>query len=317
MNLADTVHLPTAPPSLGTLLEWNPQPVPLLPIIGLTLAAVYGWGVLRMHRSGRGWPWWRTACFVSGCLLLVVVMGLAIEGYGHKVFSVWMFQHLTLSITIPPLLVLGSPGQLLLRASAHHGLGRLLLVAALAGLRSRTARTLLHPAVTIPVFLFSYYGLYFTPILDTVASVWFGHIGVEVFFLATGVLFIVPILSTGPLPIRQTNLGRLFDIFLEMPLHVFFGVVLMMATTPVLSMFTDPPAGWGIDPLMDQQTAGALAWSYGEPIAVVIVVVFAARWYRDETRGTSTGLLHAQRGEDEDREAYNNYLRQLHHRGSA
>lgn len=313
MVVADSVRVPEAPPTLGTLLGWYPQPIPLLPLLGLALAVLYCWGRLRLGsvRPSLPWPWWRTASFLFGCALLVAVTGLGIEGYGYELFSVWMFQHLTLSMAIPPLLVMGSPGSLLLRATPHRGLGRIVLIVALVGLRSRMARVLLHPAVTISLFLFSYYGLYLTSILDTVGSTWAGHTSVELFFLATGVLFIVPVLSTGPLPVRQSNLGRFFDIFLEMPLHVFFGLILMMATTPMLDLFADPPASWGIDPLDDQQLAGGLAWSYGEPVGLVIVIVFAVRWNRDERRSAAATERRAELHGDLELNAYNDYLKEL------
>lgn len=48
---------------------------------------------------------------------LAAVTGLAIDGYGYRLFSAFMFQHLTLSILVPPLLVLGAPGRLLLRST--------------------------------------------------------------------------------------------------------------------------------------------------------------------------------------------------------
>ncbi|MGN2638856.1 cytochrome c oxidase assembly protein [Nocardia takedensis] len=309
--LAVAAHLPDAPPSLTAFLGWDPQPVPLLPLLGAVLAAVYGWGVYRLRRHGRDWPWWRTCCFMTGCALLIAVTGLGIEGYGYRLLSVWMFQHLTLSILIPPLWVLGSPGVLLLRSTAHRGLGRLVVLFALAGLRSRLARLALHPAFTIPVFLFSYYGLYLTPLLDVVGATVPGHLGLEVFFLASGLLFIVPVLSTGPLPIRQTNLGRFFDIFVEMPLHVFIGVVMMMATSPMIALFATPPPHWGIDPLADQNIAGALAWSYGEPVALIIVTIFAIRWHRDERRDNAVAERYTAE-DDPDLNAYNDYLRALH-----
>ncbi|WP_067723288.1 cytochrome c oxidase assembly protein [Nocardia yamanashiensis] len=309
--VAGSVHLPSAPPSPAAMFGWNPQPLPLLPLVGIVLAGLYIWGVRRVLADGRAWPWWRTACFLTGCAVLVAVTGLAIEGYGFELFSAFMFQHLTLSILIPPLWVLGSPGVLLLRATAHHGAGRIVLGAALSGLRRRPARVLLHPAVTVPLFLFSYYGVYLTPVLDTVGSWLAGHLALEVFFLLSGLLFIVPVLSTGPLPVRQTNLGRFFDIFVEMPLHVFIGLVLMMSTLPMVGLFTDPPAAWGVDPISDQHLAGALAWSYGEPVALVVVTVFAMRWYRDEQRENAVRErfpVHA----DAELDAYNAYLRGLH-----
>nr|WP_062986549.1 cytochrome c oxidase assembly protein [Nocardia salmonicida] len=313
--LATSIHVPDAPPSIGSMLAWYPQPIPLLPALACAAAVIYLIGLARLRRLGRTWPWWRTACFLGGCLLLAATTGLGIEGYGYKLFSVWMFQHLTLSMTIPPLLVWGSPGLMLLRATPHHGLGRVVLAVAVSGLRSRTARLLLHPGFTIPLFLFSYYGIYLTPVFDTVGSTVLGHQGLELFFLLSGLLFIVPILSVGPLPIRQTNLGRFFDLFVEMPLHVFFGVILMMATTPLVELFAAPPPGWGIDAMRDQYLAGALAWSYGEPVALVVVIVFAIRWRRDEQRENTVADHRADRVGDAELAAYNAFLKDLHSPG--
>ncbi|MGS2806579.1 cytochrome c oxidase assembly protein [Nocardia sp. MW-W600-9] len=315
-ELLDTsIQVPDAPPSIGSMLAWYPQPIPLLPALACAAAIIYLVGLARLRRLRRPWPWWRTACFLGGCLLLAATTGLGIEGYGYHLFSVWMFQHLTLSMTIPPLLVWGCPGLMLLRATPHHGLGRLVLAVAVTGLRSRTARLLLHPGFTIPLFLFSYYGIYLTPVFDTVGSTVVGHQALELFFLLSGLLFIVPILSVGPLPIRQTNLGRFFDLFVEMPLHVFFGVILMMATTPLVELFATPPPDWGIDAMRDQYLAGALAWSYGEPVALVVVIVFAIRWRRDEQRENAVADHRADQVGDSDLAAYNAFLKDLHATG--
>ncbi|MBF6202326.1 cytochrome c oxidase assembly protein, partial [Nocardia cyriacigeorgica] len=110
---------------------------PILPVLAVAAAVLYLAGLARLRRMQRPGPWWRTACFLGGCLLLAGTTGLGIEGYGYQLFSVWMFQHLTLSMTIHPLLVWCSPGLMLLRATPHYGVGRLVLVAALSGLRSR------------------------------------------------------------------------------------------------------------------------------------------------------------------------------------
>ncbi|MGV9410095.1 cytochrome c oxidase assembly protein [Nocardia sp. NPDC003693] len=297
--------VPSAPPSFGTMLAWDPQPLPVLPILAFVAAAIYLLGVARLRRVvRRPWAWWRTACFLIGCAVLALVTGLGIEGYGYKVFSAFMFQHLTLSMVVPPLLVWGSPGVLLLRATPRRGVGRTVLALALGGLRTRAARVLLHPAVTIPVFLISYYGVYLTGVLDVLGTSFAGHLLLQVFFLASGILFVVPVLSTGPLPVRQTNLGRFFDLFVEMPLHVFIGVILMMAPAPMIGLFTDPPAAWNLDVLADQKFAGGLAWSYGEPVALIVVIVFAVRWRRDEVRENTIAEKYA----DDELRAYNAYL---------
>lgn len=111
-----------------------------------------------------------------------------------------MFQQLTLMMAVPPLLVYGSPGKLLLRAVPHRYGGRAVLRTALWGLRARWGRVALHPAFMVPLFLFSFYGVYFTGISDALLSTWAGHTGLELLFLASGIVFTVPLISRDPLP---------------------------------------------------------------------------------------------------------------------
>jgi cytochrome c oxidase assembly factor CtaG len=302
---------PSAPPSVTTMLDWLPPPVPLLPVVAVGAAVWYVVAIRVLKKRGGVWKSRRTLSFLAGCLALAAVTGLAVDSYGYRLFSAFMFQHLTLSILVPPLLVLGAPGRLLLRSTPHRGLGRYLLIVALGGLRCRLTRVVLHPAVTIPVFLLSYYGLYLSDLFDAAAASVAGHLALQIFFLVSGLLFILPILSTGPLPVRQSNLGRFFDIFVEMPLHVFIGVILMMAPRALTETFAHPPPTWGVDPVSDQAVAGALAWSYGEPVALMTVLIFAIRWRRDEESETAQREADVER-EDAELAAYNAFLRKLH-----
>ncbi|MFL0177008.1 hypothetical protein A5630_06885 [Mycolicibacterium mucogenicum] len=304
------LSLPRRAPSVSAMLDWFPPAVPLLPVVAVIFSVWYLWAVHALRTTGRSWSRARTASFLAGCAVMAAVTGLAIDSYGYRLFSAFMFQHLTLSILVPPLLVLGSPGRLLLRSTPHRGAGRWVLIAALVALRSRASRVVLHSGVTIPLFLLSYYGLYLSSLLDTVAGNRIGHIVLQVFFLITGVMFILPILSTGPLPVRHSNLERFFDIFVEMPLHVFIGVVLMMAPRPLTTTFADPPVDWNVDPVADQAVAGGLAWSYGEPVALLTTLIFAVRWRRDEESETARREADVET-DDAEYLAYNNFLQRL------
>ncbi|WP_082778245.1 cytochrome c oxidase assembly protein [Tsukamurella pseudospumae] len=291
------------------MLAWDPPALPILPLAAIAAAALYVAGVRTLRRKGRRWPVARLVSFLLGCAVLAGVTGLRIEAYTWHLFSAFMFQQLTLSILVPPLLIGGAPGVLLLRATPHRGLGRVVLGAALGLLRSPAPRILLHSAFTIPLFLVSYYGVYLAGVVDAIGGTRAGHTALQVFFLGAGLLFIIPILSIGPLPGRDSWLMRFFDIFIEMPLHVFIGVILMMATTPMVAAFAAPPTSWGIDPLRDQSIAGALAWSYGEPVAMITTCLFALRWRRAERRDAERAG--ADRREADETNAYNAYLREL------
>ncbi|MGH1526466.1 cytochrome c oxidase assembly protein [Leifsonia sp. L25] len=89
--------------------------------MGVVLALAYLCGVWRLLRLRLAWPWWRTTLFLTGCGVLVALTGTGLEGYGYRMFSVFMFQQLTLMMAIPPLLILGAPGKLLLKAAPSEG----------------------------------------------------------------------------------------------------------------------------------------------------------------------------------------------------
>ena len=296
------------PPTLEAFLTPILPPVPVLPVLGLLMAVMYLAGAIRLWRQGRRWSVARTVCFLLGCIVLVAVTGLAVEGYGYLLFSVFMFQQLTLMMAIPPLLVLGSPGTLLLRATPHRGLGRVILRLALAGLRSRIARWALSPWIAMPLFLMSFYGFYLGGLADPILQTPGGHPLLEIAFLAAGVLFTIPILSNDPLPVRMTYPGRAMDLFAEAALHAFFGVFLMMSPTLFVETFAGPTTALGIDPLDDQWLAGALAWSYGEGPTLVMLLYVMHRWFRDDTARAAKADKYADAHGDPELDAYNAYL---------
>ena len=296
------------PPTLEAFLTPILPPVPVLPVLGLLMAVMYLAGAIRLWRQGRRWSVARTVCFLLGCIVLVAVTGLAVEGYGYLLFSVFMFQQLTLMMAIPPLLVLGSPGTLLLRATPHRGLGRVILRLALAGLRSRIARWALSPWIAMPLFLMSFYGFYLGGLADPILQTPGGHPLLEIAFLAAGVLFTIPILSNDPLPVRMTYPGRAMDLFAEAALHAFFGVFLMMSPTLFVETFAGPTTALGIDPLDDQWLPGALAWSYGEGPTVVMLLYVMHRWFRDDTARAAKADKYADAHGDPELDAYNAYL---------
>lgn len=310
----DPPWLPTDPPTLVGLLTPQLRPLPLISGLAVVAGALYLAGAVRLWRSGRGWSVAATLMFLLGCALIALVMGLGVEGYGFRLFSAFMFQQLTLMMAAPPLLVLGRPGTLLLRAVPHRGAGRVVLRGALWGLRSWPGRVALHPALLIPLFLASFYGLYLSPLADTLLRSWASHVGLELFFLVAGILFTVPLLSTDPLPRRQRPWGRAVDMLVEMPLHAFFGVIVMMSSATLVRTFARPPASWGVDVLADQRVAGALAWSYGELPSVAMLLIIFLRWEREERR-TEAATSSLQPTSDMALVAYNEYLDRLRRHG--
>ncbi|WP_018571091.1 cytochrome c oxidase assembly protein [Streptomyces sp. PsTaAH-124] len=303
------------PFTLGRGLAWSADPFFLVScLLGL---ALYGWGVVRLRRRGDSWPVGRTVAYVVGVLTVALMMCTKLNDYGMVMFSVHMVQHMVISMLSPILILLGAPITLALRALPVAGRGRkgpreLLL----ALLHSRYVQIITHPAFTIPLFVASLYALYFTPLFDFLMGSRAGHIAMMVHFLAVGVAFFWPIMGIDPGPHRPGYLMRMLELFAGMPFHAFFGIALMMGSTPLVDTFRDPPASLGIDALSDQTAAGGIAWAFSEVPSVLVLLALLFQWYRSEQRQAKRKDRAAERDGDKELAAYNAYLASLNARGN-
>jgi putative copper resistance protein D len=281
----------------------------VLSVVGLL---VYLAAVVRLRRSGVAWSWWRTLAWIGGTGSLFAVTGTWLNGYSMVLFSVHMTQHMVLSFITPLLLLLGAPVTLALRTLPRGrgaaGAPRALLLNAL---HSRFARFVAHPLFTIPLFIASLYGVYFTPLFDALMGDPAGHQLMLAHFVVTGLLFFGPIVAQDPWPRTLSHPGRMLELFLPVPFHAFFGVAIMMAGSLVVHTFAEPPSGWGVDPVADQAVAGGIVWAFGElPTVLVLAVVFFS-WAGSDDRRAKALDRAADRNGDAELEAYNARLRAM------
>ncbi|MEW2516910.1 cytochrome c oxidase assembly protein [Actinacidiphila alni] len=309
------MHMDLPPFTLGRGLSYSGGDPFFL--VGCLLAlALYGWAVLRLRRRGDSWSAGRVVAFVTGVLTVALTMCTKLNDYGMVMFSVHMVQHMVLSMLSPILILLGAPVTLTLRAlpaaeRGHTGPRELLVKL----LHSRYLRVITHPAFTIPLFIASLYGLYFTPIFDHLMQSRTGHVAMMVHFLLVGLLFFWPIMGVDPGPHRPGYVMRMLELFAGMPFHAFFGIAVMMASEPMLSTFKHPPASLGIDVLGDQTAAGGIAWAFSEIPSVLVLVALLFQWYTSEQRQARRSDRAADRDGDAELVAYNAYLASLEARG--
>ncbi|MFG3531847.1 cytochrome c oxidase assembly protein [Streptomyces sp. NPDC047917] len=308
------MNMDLPPFTLGRGLQFSADPFFLVGcLLGIGL---YAYAVLRLRRRGDNWPAGRIVFFVVGVLSIALVMCTKLNDYGMVMFSVHMVQHMVISMLSPILLLLGAPVTLALRALPVAGRGRtgpreLLLKL----LHSRYMKIITHPVFTIPLFIASLYGLYFTPLFDFLMGSKTGHIAMMVHFLAVGLVFFWPIMGVDPGPHRPGYVMRMLELFAGMPFHAFFGIALMMATTPMVETYENPPASLGIDALSDQGWAGGIAWAFSEIPSVLVLIALVFQWYRSEQRTAKRSDRAADRDGDQELQAYNAYLASLQARG--
>jgi cytochrome c oxidase assembly factor CtaG len=310
--MSGPMWMPMAPPDLARLFAWHPQPVPVLPLLCMLGLILYAAGVIRLHRNGVRWPAGRSISWVAGLASVVLVTGTGIGGYGMELFSVHMAQHMVLSMFSPIPLLMGAPLTLALRA-LPNGPGRRGLVrrTLLRTLHSRAARVLASPLLTVPLFLASLYGLYYTPLFDWGMGGFAGHTWMLIHFLGVGLLLFWPILAIDPSPHTSQPVIRILELFITAPFHAFFGIAVMSSTTLIAVVFAHPPAAWHVSALTDQHTGGAIAWGFSEAPTLLVVLAVAVLWARSSEREARRSDRRADRDGDRERTAYNEWLAAL------
>jgi len=306
------------PPPLTTgrlITYWLPDP---LFITGaLTLAGLYLAGVWRLSQRGDRWPVLRTALFLAGCAVILLATSSGLARYAPVLFSVHMVQHLLLTMVAPLLLVLGGPVTLALRAlprstdPAWPGPREWL-----AGLvHHRLLRAIAHPVVALAFYVVSMYMMYLTPLYEVALRSHAFHIAMLAHFLAAGYLFFWVAIGVDPAPRpRPAPPLRMLLVLLATVLHAFLGIIIMMSSGLLApDWFTALPRPWGPDPLDDQHTAGAIAWTFGEIPTLVVVGALFVQWIRADEREQRRLDRAADRAEAEGREdealaAYNAML---------
>ncbi|CAN5756355.1 cytochrome c oxidase assembly protein [soil metagenome] len=298
------------PPTVGRLLfDWRFDL--LLGTAAIVFALVYLAGVRRLRRRGDRWPVGRILGFLLGCLTLLVTTSSGIGRYMPAMFSVHMSAHMLLSMLVPILLVLGAPVTLALRALPAAGRGeapgpREWLLAAL---HSRFSRLITNPFVATALFVVGFYGLYFGGIFDAAAGSHAGHVAMNVHFLLSGYVFYWVVIGIDPTPRPIPSLGKLAMVFASLPLHAFFGVVLMGTQSVIAEGFYKSlQLPWHTDLLGDQKLGGGIAWSAGEVPLVVVMLALLIQWTRSDRRTATRLDRAADRDEDADLAAYNNML---------
>ncbi|HYZ69575.1 MAG TPA: cytochrome c oxidase assembly protein [Mycobacterium sp.] len=280
----------------------------------IVIAVLYLLGVRRLRRRGDEWPVGRAVAWLCGCAALLFTTSSGLGRYMPAMFSMHMVAHMLLSMLVPILLVLGAPVTLALRALPAAGRGqppgqREWLLAAL---HSRVSRFLTNPIVATVVFVAGFYGLYLGGVFDAAVSNHAAHMLMNVHFLLSGYLFYWVVIGVDPTPRPIPQLGKVAMVFASLPLHAFFGVVLMgMQTVLGETFYRSLQLSWHTDLIGDQRLGGGIAWAAGEVPLVVVMIALLIQWRRSDQRVAKRLDRAAERDDDAELAAYNAMLAQL------
>lgn len=289
----------------GSLLTFDISTVSPVAWIAVLLLAVYLAGAISLWRKGKRWSVWTTISFASGTVLWFASTALGVHAAAGELVSALLFQQITLMVVVPPLILSGAPGRLLLAAVPRQGLGRFVLGIALRGYFSKVTHALLNPVVPVIITAVAFPGLYFSGALDAFFALPGGHSILLAIFLVLGILGGIPLWSRDQVPRQPSYLVRLVGVFAEIQIHALVGLILIMNSEEIMfSSFSQDPETWGITRQLDHSIAGTLIWSYGELPLIIMLIVTLSKWRVDEQRVAKRRAPQ----EDADLDAYNAYL---------
>jgi putative membrane protein len=274
-----TVAAPQLP---GVLLAWSLDP---LPLAGVALAAA-AYLLTERHvrqRHPRNPPHrWRRWAFLSGLAAIVLALASPIEAYEGQLFSVHMIQHMLLELVAAPLLLLGAPATLALRAASPSVRRGLLTV-----LHSWPVAVLTFPLVTWLVFAGVNWGWHFSALYDQALENPPLHYLQHATFLIAALLFWWPVVGADPARWRLPRPARLFYLFLAMPQNSFLGVALMSAPAVLYPHYLSNLRDWGPTAIADQNLGGIVMWVLGDVVFLIAMAAVVAGWVRHEDRRTA------------------------------
>lgn len=305
-------NFPPAPSISNYVFGWYPDWLILL--LALSAVTLYVIGLIRLHQTRISWPALRSISFFSGISILIWVTNAGIAKYAMISFSAHMIQHMVLAMVAPIFLVLGAPITLTLRAlpsgtNVEHRNARAWVTAIL---HSRYSRIVTNPLLVLFIFTVSLYGIYFTSAFANLMSSHVGHIAMELHFLITGILFSFLVIGIDPAPHRLPHWAKLILVLVALSVHAFFALAIMQSTTPIGNAWysqVQPP--WIVNQLDATYTGGGIAWAIGEVPTLMLLIIVAVQWARDDARTARQVDRAADRDDDALRKEYNDRLAKM------
>jgi cytochrome c oxidase assembly factor CtaG len=263
------------------LSGWAWAPAPAISLVIMVIG--YVWAAVRVDhlQPSQPWPSRYTMCFLAG----VGAIWLAILGppgyFDDTFFYAHMAQHILLTMVAAPLVILGNPVLLALRAASRTARRHWLLPV----LHSRFVRVVTNPLVGWIGFVTVMVVSHVPAVYDYALDHPYVHDYVEhPAYVVSALVYFYPLLTatSGRRPIAYGF--RALSLFTMMVPMAFVGFFIYAAPHVDYSFYVHVTRPFGPGPLEDQQLSGALMWSSGMIFGAIWFCVVGLRWLQAEER---------------------------------
>ena len=256
-------------------------------VIGLVLlGALYHWRAGHADRSeGAASPTAGERATFYGALVLIF---FSLNGWLHDLsdfylFSAHMVQHLVLTLIIPPLLIMGTPGWMLRPALQWPGVGPV-------------ARWVTAAPHAFLIFNLVLVGWHLPPMYETAMEHHNVHIVQHLCFMISAVLMWWPIVSPMPeLPRLAYPAQMLYLFLMSIPMSLT-AVCIGYSDHILYPAYASAPRLWGITPMQDQFIGSLIMWIPGGFFFFAIISVVFFKWQQqddDSRAGAQVGFRQA------------------------
>ncbi|MBI3942379.1 MAG: cytochrome c oxidase assembly protein [Chloroflexi bacterium] len=238
----------------------------------VSLAYFVGWRTLRPRgASAASINRWQPLWFYMGLGAAFIALVSPLDALSSYLLSAHMVQHLLLTLVLPPLLLIGTPGWMLRRYV------RLPVVRQAGGWLTK-------PLPALVIFNTVFLVWHMPALYDLALNVSFVHIIEHLTFIITGIITWWPVLSPLSDWPKLSYPKQVFYLFLESVAPTGLGAILTFANGPIYSFYQNPalPRFLGMSPLTDQQTAGLIMWVPGTGIYLLVLTVVFFIWFSRE-----------------------------------
>ena len=250
-------------PRIDTVpFEWQPD----VWLVMAAIAARYVWAIRNPASSARGEPstgrhrW----LFFGGLATLTLSATWPLDTMGDRyLFSAHKVQFLLMTLVAAPLLLAGIPGWLLREVTRP-----------VRTLLARLSRPLGALLAFNAVLVLSHWPV----IVGLYTRVQIVHFGMHVVWVATGLLFWLPVLSPIPEYQRLNEPLQMGYLFLSSVLPTVPASFLTFAERPFYDAYAEAPRLWGITPVHDIQIAGLIMKLGGGIVLWSVITVIFFRW---------------------------------------
>jgi putative membrane protein len=249
---------------------WDAHPERIALLVGLAAGYAYGIG-----RYGRGRP--RTAShvawFTSGIVLLYLTVASPLHHLADNyLFSLHMVQHQLLTLVVPPLLLLGTPGWMVRPVLDRPS------IRAFGG-------STYYPVVAFLVFNFFFSIIHAPVIYDGLFGNELLHFLTHAALLAAGLFTWLPLASPVPDILRRLPLpGQMLYCVAQTVPGSLIGSLIALSERVVYRHYGTAPLQLGVDPLRDQALGGLLMWVVGGTFFLGLLTVIFFVWADREER---------------------------------